>query len=135
MAMDVQQPPQQQAQPMGVPLNMASGPGAFFNSPQVPQHVAATPRPATARREMSGPSGVDDILKTFEEVRMAEEQQSMNLPSSFPTTMNNPAMMAASEIQSLASEDVGSFTTERTTGGSRRKRRQAPVGNVVSLNV
>jgi hypothetical protein len=135
MAMGVP-PQQQQAQPMGVPVNMASGPaGAFFNSPQVPQHVAATPRPQTARREMSGPSGVDDILKTFEEVRMAEEQQNMNFPSNFPSAMNNPAMAAASEIQSLASEDVGSFTTERTTGGSRRKRRQAPVGNVVSLNV
>ena len=129
MAMGV---PQQQApQPMGMGMN--GGPGAFFNSPQVPQHVAANPAPQTARREMSGPSGVDDILKTFEEVRMAEEHQSSNFPSQ-PPMMQSPAMAAAAEIQSLASEDIGSIATERTSGG-RRRRRQAPSGNVVSLNV
>jgi hypothetical protein len=132
MAMGV--PPQGGNQgPQGVPVNMASGPGAFFNSPQVPQHVAANPPMQTARREMSGPSGVDDILKTFEEIRMAEEQQHVNIPSQLPTMNSSPAMAAAAEIQSLASEDVGSFTTERTTGGRRRKR-QAPTGNVISLN-
>jgi hypothetical protein len=132
MAMGV--PPQGNQGPQGVPVNMASGPGAFFNSPQVPQHVAASPPVQTARREMSGPSGVDDILKTFEEIRMAEEHQHMNMPSQPPMMNSSPAMAAAAEIQSLASEDVGSFTTERTTGGRRRKR-QAPSGNVVSLNV
>ena len=127
MAMGV---PQQQPQPQ-----MPSGPtGAFFNSPQVPQHMAAAPPIQTARREMSGPSGVDDILRTFEEVRMAEEQQTPNFPSQPPMMNQNPAMAAAVEMQSLASEDVGSFVTERTSGG-RRKRRQAPSGNVVSLNV
>jgi hypothetical protein len=126
---------QQPQQPMGVPVSMASGPGAFFNSPQVPQHVAAAPRPTqTARREMSGPSGVDDILKTFEEVRMAEEQQMPNFPSNPPMMNQNPAMAAAVELESLASGDMGSIATERTNGG-RRRRRQAPTGNVVSLNV
>jgi hypothetical protein len=129
MAMGV--PQQQQPQPMGMGMN--GGPGAFFNSPQVPQHVAANPVPQTARREMSGPNGVDDILKTFEEVRMAEEQQSSNFPS-HPPMMQSPAMAAAAEIQSLASEDIGSIATERTSGG-RRRRRQAPSGNIVSLNV
>lgn len=132
MAMGV--PPQGGNQaPQGVPVNMGSGPGAFFNSPQMPQHVAANPPMQTARREMSGPSGVDDILKTFDEIRMAEEQQHMNIPSHLPTMNSSPAMAAASEIQSLASDDVGSFATERTTGGRRRKR-QAPTGNVISLN-
>jgi hypothetical protein len=134
MAMGV--PPQQQAppQPQGVPVSMASGPGAFFNSPQMPQHVAASPPPQqTARREMRGPSGVDDILKTFEEVRLAEEQQTMNMPMMPPSANNHPAMAAAAELQSLASEDVGSMATERTGRGGRRKR-QAPTGNVISLN-
>jgi hypothetical protein len=131
MAMGV---PQQQQQPMGVPVGMGSGPGAFFNSPQVPQHMAAAPQVQTARRDMSGPSGVDDILRTFDEVRRAEEQQSNNFPPMPPTSMNNPAMAAAVEIQSVASEDIGSIATERTQGG-RRRRRQAPTGNVVSLNV
>jgi hypothetical protein len=126
---------QQQQQPQGVPLGMASGPGAFFNSPQMPQHVAANPPPVqTARREMRGPTGVDDILKTFEEVRLAEEQQSMNMPFNPPSANNSPAMAAAEELQSLASGDMGSVTTERTARGGRR-RRQAPAGNVVSLNV
>jgi len=131
MAMGTNPPaPQQQSQqPQGVPLNMASGPGAFFNSPQMPQHVAAAPQQQTARREMSGPSGVDDILKTFEEVRHAEESQNMNFPIQPPTRGNH-----SSELQSIASEDMGSIATERTSGG-RRRRRQAPTGNVVSLNV
>ena len=116
-----QQAPQQQApqQPMGVPLNMASGPGAFFISPQMPQHMAAQPPQQTARREMSGPSGVEDILKTFEEIRQAET--------------NSPNFQQQPDLQSVASEDMGSVATERTSGG--RRRRRAPTGNVVSLNV
>jgi hypothetical protein len=78
---------------------------------------------------MSGPSGVDDILKTFEEIRQAEESQTNNFPRQPPMSQNT-----ASELQSLASEDLGSVGTERTSGG-RRRRRQAPTGNVVSLNV
>jgi hypothetical protein len=131
-----QEQQQQQQQPMGVPMNMASGPGDFFNSPQMPQHFAAQPpQMQTARREMKGPSGVDDILKTFEEVRLAEENQSSSFPMQPPISMNfmNPAMAAASELQSIASEDVGSVATDRTSGG-RRKKRQAPIGNVVTLN-
>jgi hypothetical protein len=123
-----QQQQQQQQQPQGVQMNMASGPGAFFNSPQMPQHMAAAPPTQTARREMSGPSGVDDILKTFEEIRQAEQQQTMNFPSNPPMSMN-----MASEIQSVTSEDMGSVRTDNT--GGRRRRRQAPTGNVVSLNV
>ncbi len=136
MAMGVP-PSSQQAQqqmPQGVPVNQGSGPGAFFNSPQVPQHVAAQPaQQQSARREMRGPTGVDDILKTFEEVRLAEETGGMNIPMQPPMAMHNPAMAAAEELQSLASGDVGSVGTERTANG-RRRRRQAPSGNVVSLN-
>jgi hypothetical protein len=115
MAMGAQPPAPQQ--PQGVPVGMGSGPGAFFNSPQ---NVAAAPPPQTARREMSGPSGVDDILKTFEEIRQAEATGGMSFQQQ--------------DMQSVASEEIGSVTTDRTSGG-RRKRRQAPTGNVVSLNV
>ena len=117
-------------------MNMASGPaGAFFNSPQAPQQFVAQAPQQTARRQMTGPSGsgVDDILRTFEEIRMAEEQQTPNVPSQFPSMNQSPAMAAASELQSLASEDVGSVGTQQTSGG-RRKKRQAPTGNVVILN-
>lgn len=118
MAMGAPPQGQQPSQPQGVPLNMASGPGAFFNSPQMPQHMAAAPQQQTARREMSGPSGVDDILKTFEEIRSAEA---------------SGGSFQQAELQSLASEDIGSIGTDKT--GGRRRRRQAPTGNVVSLNV
>jgi Family of unknown function (DUF5767) len=129
-----QQQQQQPQQPMGVPFNMASGPGAFFNSPQMPQHIAAQhSQTPVARPQMSGPSGVDDILKTFEEIRLAEEQQMPNFPVMPPRNVSNPAMAAASELQSIASEDVGSVGTQQTSGG-RRKKRQAPTGNVVTLN-
>ena len=114
-------------QPMGVPLNMASGPaptGAFFNSPQMPQNIAAAPSPKVARRDMTGPSGVDDILKTFEEVRRAEEQ----------AKQGGFHMPQASDMNSLGSDDVGSVGTS-ATGSRRGRRRTAPVGNVVSLNV
>ncbi len=65
---------------------------------------------------------------------MAEEQQMPNFPSNPPMMNQNPAMAAAVELESLASGDMGSIATERTNGG-RRRRRQAPTGNVVSLNV
>jgi hypothetical protein len=119
MAMGANPPAPQQQAPQGVPVGMGSGPGAFFNSPQ---HVAAAPPQQTARREMSGPSGVDDILKTFEEIRSAEASSGMSFQQQQP------------DMQSVASEELGSVTTDRTTGG-RRRRRQAPTGNVVSLNV
>lgn len=142
MAPQPQQQPQQQQQPMGVPLNMASGPaqiqspGAFFNSPQFPnspQQFASQPPTRVARREMSGPTGVDDILKTFEEVRAAQEQEQMNIPMMPPSL--SPTRAAAAELQSVGSDDLGSVFTEKTSGGTRRRARKQPVGNVVSLDV
>jgi hypothetical protein len=117
-------------------------PGAFFgsngsNAPpmaQVPQTVASMepPRP-TARREMKGPSGVDDILKTFEEVRRNEILEG-NLQSA-PDQMSQPALNAAVELQSMASaDDIGSMTESvRARGGRRRK--VVPLGNTMELNV
>jgi hypothetical protein len=99
---------------------------------QVPQAVAAMEPPRqTARREMRGPSGVDDILQSFAEARRNESMEG----TAFPEVPVNPqpAMAAAIEIQSMASDDIGS-TTESKAGGGRRRRRQA-VGNTLSLNV
>jgi hypothetical protein len=82
-----------------------------------PQAVAAMEKP-TARREMRGPTGVDDILKSFEDARASSSE------NAFVET-------APSEMQSMVSaEDLGS-TTESTRGRRRRKA----VGNTVSLNV
>jgi hypothetical protein len=120
-------------QPMGVPINMASGPGAFFNSPQMPQNVAAAPSPKIVRREMSGPRDVDDILKTFEEVRRAEEQAREGHGFQLPHQQQLNKQQSP-DLQSLGSDDLGSVGTS-ATGTRRGRRRAAPVGNVVSLNV
>ena len=99
---------------------------------QVPQAVASMEPPRqTARREMRGPSGVDDILQSFAEARRNESMEG----TAFPEVPVNPqpAMAAAIEIQSMGSDDIGS-TTESKAGGGRRRRRQA-VGNTLSLNV
>ena len=77
------QPPMQMpAGPQGMPPEATTG--AFFGSsaremPNAPQVIASVEPPRqTARREMKGPtgSGVDDILKTFEEVRRQERELS-----------------------------------------------------------
>jgi hypothetical protein len=101
---------------------------------QVPQSVAAMEPPrAMARREMTGPSGVDDILRTFEEARRNEQMDgTAAFPSAPPASQMQPATAAAIEIQSMVSgDDLGSMT-ESTRGGRGRRRRQA-VGNTVSL--
>lgn len=138
MAMGVPQQQQQQPQP-----NMSNGPtGAFFQAsqqqmrgppPRAPQAVAsveAAPEQQTARREMRGPSGVDDILRTFEEARAREMN---DIP---PSAGPQAAVAAAVEIQSMTSEDLGSAVESTRTGrtGGGRRRRQA-VGNTVSLAV
>jgi hypothetical protein len=119
-------------------MDPAGTTGAFFgnnsrgppNPSQEAQAAASAPR-----REMRGPSGVDDILKTFEEVRRVE----LETIGRAPPPMNNqqqPAMVAVSELQSVASDDFASQAeSSRTGGGRRRGKRTAPVGNMVSIDV
>ena len=132
-AYQAQGPPQQQ-QPQG-PMST----GAFMQSsrvPNMPQSVASVEPPrATARREMRGPSGVEDILKTFEEVRRAEVQDA-SMPQFQPpmNSVSQPAM-AAAEIASLHSEDMRSQAESQRTSGGRRRKRQAPIGNTLNLDV
>jgi hypothetical protein len=144
MAMGV--PQQGGAQPQQSP-----GPtGAFFGSSAAagvepsrqqqrapmrgPQQVAsrdedAFPEKQTARREMRGPTGVDDILRTFEEARARELNE-------IPQSSSPSAAAAAVELQSMHSDDMGSAVESTRTGrtGGGRRRRQA-VGNSISLNV
>ena len=110
-----------------------ANPGAFFGSSmqqsappmaQVPQSVAAMEPRQTARREMKGPSGVDDILKTFDDVRRVEA----DAPPAPPQNS------APSEARSVATDDIGS-TAGSQAGGRRGRRSRAPViGNSFSLD-
>jgi hypothetical protein len=82
------------------------------------------PAPATARREMRGPTGVDDILRTLNAVGEAPQR---NVPAT----------------SGVDSEDLGSvgsgYTTEtmRRNGVSRRRKTTAPqpTGGTLTLNV
>ena len=113
------------------PATQQQNAGAFFGSSaqqgqsmpmaQMPQSVAAMEPRQTARREMKGPSGVDDILKTFEDARKAEAEA--------PTTSR------LDEARSIATDDIGS-TAGSQAGGRRARRSRAPViGNSMSLEV
>lgn len=97
--------------------------GAFFGSSaqapmaQVPQSVAAMEPRQTARREMKGPSGVDDILKTFDDARKNGDDRQPLTPQL--------------DARSIATDDIGSTTSAR-----RGRRTRAPViGNSMSLEV
>ena len=94
-----------------------------------------------ARREMKGPSGVDDILRTFEDVRRAEMEtigvRTMPNNSFVQSEQNQPAMVAVSELQSVASDDYSQADSTRSglNGRRGRGRRPAPVGASLSLDV
>jgi len=143
MAMGQQQPPGPGLAPQ--PMQQQGPTGAFFGSskqqgaatpqPLTPQNIASVEPPRTARREMRGPSGVDDILKTFEEVRRAEAVGNFEPPPmsmGAPPAMNQPAVQIAAEMESVHSGDLGS-TTESSRGGGRGRRRRQPVGNTITL--
>lgn len=126
---------QQQQMPQPMPMMQGQSTGAFFQNsrvPNVPQAVASVEPPKnTARREMRGPSGVDDILKTFEEVRRAE---AMEFANQVPLVPQQP------ELQSVGghSDEMRSQAdTLRSGGGSGRRRRKATVieGNTLNINV
>lgn len=115
--------------------------GAFFGSSgaqpeaRMPQSQVqnAAQQKTTARREMAGPSGVEDILKTFEEVRRAEAN-TMPVYSS-----QQPAVEATTRgAASVLSEDMSyseSINTGTGSTGRRRRRAQPPSGSTISLNV
>ena len=100
--------------------------------------MSAAPAPIQ-RREMKGPSGVDDILQTFKEVRAAEVQQAPVMNTVMQQQTFSSARAALSEIQSVHSDELqsqaGSTGTARTANGGRKRKAQLPVGNTMTLNV
>jgi hypothetical protein len=144
MAMGAEPPPGVTPPGMG-PFSPPPPPptGAFFGSsaaaqaePRMPQNQvqqqAQASQKTTVRREMAGPSGVEDILKTFEEVRRAESQV-------LPVYTAQPAVEAAVRgSASVATDDMSyseSINTNGSAGGRRRRRAQPPSGSTISLNV
>lgn len=154
MSMGVQS---QQAPSMQVP-----GTGAFYqsvNTPmppppsqpsqmppaQMPQAAAAAPQPSQPRREMRGPSGVDDILKIFEEARRVEAEGPIQGAVGFGgpapiSSIGQPAVQVLNEVTSIASEEVMSQadstrTGGRNNGGRKKKTIPPPQVNTISMNV
>lgn len=141
---------QQQGPPVGMPQQM-SGPGPFYQAsngmgsppmPQMPQSMAAQNSAQVQRREMRGPSGVDDILKTFQEVRAADLESNPGMMSSPQNIFNQqPAMQAMSEIASIHSRqddelsDLQSVRTGATNQRRGRRKAAVPVGNTMTLNL
>ena len=138
-AMGMPQGMPQQAQQMPQQAQQMPQPGPFYQSSQVSQNMMPpTPGP---RREMKGPSGMDDILKTFQEVRAAEMDPAPPMyppPASFS---NQPAMQAAAEISSVHSGDISDAESVRTTAtsgpraGRGRRKPVVPAGNTMTLNL
>lgn len=136
---------------MGVPLPANGGPsnfsastspaGAFFGAsaatPVDTQQPAQSQPRVTARREMAGPTGVDDILRTFEEVRRAEAMNA-SIPQPATGFASQPAVAAVSAQRSSASvvsaDDMMSHDSTATSSRRRRKA-QPPTGNTIALNV
>ncbi len=86
--------------------------------PPTPQ--PSTPKPV-ARREMSGPTGVDDILRQFEEVRQAEATISSQ-PAMANGFASQPAVAMATGAASVISTDEMLSQAESTKTGQSSGR-------------
>lgn len=132
-AMGVPQQQQQPQQPYQQPFNQ---PTYAQEQSRTPQNMAAAAPPPVVRHEMKGPQGMDDILKTFQEVRSAEMiPPSIMVPPQ--QQQQQPARQAMSELSSLHSMSPRSAVESTTASVQRRGRRKVamPVENMVTLNV
>lgn len=148
-AMGVPQQMPMSSQPQ-MPMNGTS-PGPFYQAsnglsgsppiPQAPPSMVSQPSSSGARREMRGPSGVDDILKTFQEVRAAEMEMSPVMIPSQPSSYQQPAVQAVSEISSIHSTPMSEMSTDTTrtsasqSRGRGRRKAMPPSANTISLNL
>jgi len=140
-------------------MSAAAGPGPVPVMPQqpppppsfmesrVPFNMGSNAEPPRARREMRGPTGVDDILRAFEAERAASVSNPIGVnaagvftPSGQPPTPpRGPSILRGgidplSEFMDDQSLDSGStMNTERRRG--RRRAVAPPVGATLNLNV
>jgi len=148
-ASGMQQQQQQQPSMQGMSANTSpSHPGLgipVFNA------SSAAETPAQARREMRGPSGVDDILRAFEAERATTINPMMSSaaapvftpagpPPSPPTVPNVTRAGLGTQFDPLAEfmmEETNSIGTTSTMNTERRRgrRKPAPVGATLNLNV
>lgn len=141
-------PPNMPASAMAMDSPGPTG-GFFGNNARSPPNPSPLVQAATAagangsnpgaRREMKGPSGVDDILRTFDDVRRAEMEsigvRTMPNNSFVQPENQTPAMVAVSELQSVASDEYSQADSTRSGMRRGRGRRPAPVGASLSLDV
>lgn len=99
-----------------------TGPSPMYN-PNVSFAPPSPPGMATARREMRGPSGVDDILRSLGQAGEDLPDRSVPPPAS--------PMLDAEEVHSVRS----GFTTATDRAAGRSRRRAQPVGATLTLNV
>jgi len=139
-AMGVPQQQQQAQQPFGQQQQAQQPfyqPQPFQEMPRPPQSMSQQPQQPVQRNEMRGPQGMEDILKTFQEVRSAEM---VPPPIVIPQGMSQqPARQAMSELSSLHSmsprSEVESSFTGSTTQRRGRRKVNIPVANTVTLDL
>jgi hypothetical protein len=115
---------------------------------RVPFNVAASAFEAPARREMRGPSGVDDILRAFEAERAKEANTPIDSqhatvftadgpPPSPPAVTRDGVGTRVDPLAEFMASDTMSMGSENTTNTEKRRgrRRAAPVGATLNLNV
>lgn len=138
--------------PSTVPMGSARTP--FNMAAAMAEDVASAGAPRV-RREMRGPSGVDDILKAFETERLMQAASAMPAPPSDSVfTPDGPPPPSARGVPVLRSgvggvldpladlmvDDAGSVGSGGTSATERRRGRPkramaAPVGASLDLNV
>jgi len=123
----MQQPQQQQQEPQaftGIPDNGTWNPQEASSPP--------SPQAQTARREMRGPTGVEDILKAFEQ----EDRHSVGGQSAGFNPPSRPELNEDSQSIFTSTTMNGSEAAARKSGrGGKRKPTGAPVGASINLIV
>jgi hypothetical protein len=99
------------------------------NWQQQPPTAPPSPQIQTARREMKGPTGVDDILRAFESEDMGPPVVGFTPPSRSLDADDNQSVFTSTTMN-------GSETTARKKGsGGKRKTNAAAVGATIDLRV